>query len=85
MLYRERSDGLFEPWLGQEIDGVWHSRNIEELWSAEALSAIGLYKPLVPTAPPGKRSASDYIARVDGVVQHVCEWVDIEPEDPAIA
>lgn len=76
MLYREMPDGSFKPWFGEELDGVWHSRNIESLWTEEELAAVGLFKAIVPEPPPGKHSVADRVERVDGVVQHVCDWED---------
>lgn len=80
-LYLETKDG-FKPWRGEPIDGVHHSLNIATLWTPEELARIGLYRPMVPEPPPGKRSISDTVQRVNGVVQYVCEYVDIEPEEP---
>lgn len=81
MLYRETKDG-FIPWFGEPINGVSYSRNIGSIWSAEELAKIGLYLPVVPEAPPGKRSIGDVVKRVDGVVQYVCTYVDIIPDVP---
>lgn len=81
MLYRETPDG-FVPWFGEPINGVFYSRNIGSIWSAQELAQIGLYLPLVPEPPPGKVSIADKVERVNGVVQYVCTYVGIVPEVP---
>lgn len=81
MLYRETPDG-FLPWFGEPINGVFYSRNIGSIWSAQELSQIGLYLPIVPKPPPGKVSIADKVERVDGIVQYVCTYVDIVPDIP---
>ncbi|MEI9964361.1 MAG: hypothetical protein WDM92_06315 [Caulobacteraceae bacterium] len=45
-----------QPWLGERLgeDEVLYPRNIEELWSAEDLAAIGLAIPTPFAAPDGQ-------------------------------
>jgi hypothetical protein len=63
--------GGFAPWHGQAINDIRYPLNIEQLWTAAELAAIGLYSPAVPSVPAGKVVTSSRVARVDGVVTYV--------------
>lgn len=73
-LYRE-APGPFPVWGGEPIDGITHQRNIEQLWLAADLEAIGLWRDdmIAPAdaVPDGKRVVSTDVQRVDGVVKYV--------------
>ena len=79
MLYKEISDN-FAPWGGEPIDGIKYPMNIEAVWSAQELIAIGLYLPVVPVIPDGKVVTGSSVARVDGVVTYVYTLVDAPPD-----
>lgn len=76
MLYLETPEG-FAPWAGEPIGGVVHPRNIEQLWSGAELAAVGLYTPVQPAVPEGKRVASRTVQRIGGVVKFVNTLEDI--------
>lgn len=42
------------PWNGEPLSGLRHPANIEALWSADELAAIGLAKPKPFSVPDGK-------------------------------
>lgn len=76
-LYKETEQG-FVPWSPTEpVDGVRYPSNIEQLWTANDLAALGLYLPEVPPIPEGKRLVSATVARVNGAVQFVHVLEDI--------
>lgn len=77
MLYRETSPNTFEPWNGELIGDIRHPLNIEQLWTADELAAIGLYQPAVGSIPSGKQIASSVVERVDGVVTRLDTYEDI--------
>lgn len=70
MLYKEIS-GSFVPWQGEEIDGIKHPSNIEVVWTAQDLIAIGLYRPVVPSVPDNKVIIRESVERVNGIVTYV--------------
>ena len=77
--------GNFRPWDGREkIGGISYQSNIGDLWSADALAAIGLYEPAKPQIPDGKRVESKRVQRVNGVVTYVYTLTDgaSAPPDP---
>jgi hypothetical protein len=78
MLYRETSDG-FVRWAGEPIDGIKYPTNIEMLWDAQELEAIGLYVPLSPPIPDGKVATGFTVQRVSGVVTYVYTLEDLPP------
>jgi hypothetical protein len=78
MLYRETENG-FEEWYGRSIDGLKYPMNIEALWTAQDLAAIGLYIPVVPTIPGGKVVTGASVARVNGIVTYVYTLEDAPP------
>lgn len=78
MLYRETPQG-FVGWIGEPIDGIKHPLNIEALWSAQDLVAIGLYRPEVPVIPDNKIVTGEIVARVNGVVTYVYTLEDAPP------
>lgn len=85
-LYRE-APGSFPAWSGEPIDGISHPRNIEQLWSAQELEAIGLWRDdmIAPAeaVPEGKVSTSRTVECVNGVVRFVHVLEDApEPEVP---
>ncbi len=51
-----RTDNL-APWRGEALRGVRHPLNIEALWSAGELAAIGLVKAIPMVVPDGFRAA----------------------------
>ena len=73
-LYRE-APGPFPAWAGEAIDGITHPLNIEQLWSAQELEAIGLWRDdmIAPAddVPEGKVSTGRTVDRVNGVVTFV--------------
>lgn len=64
-LYIEVSPGVFEPWIGQPINGAKYPAN----WPREDLLALGLIEPVRPSVPAGKRVVSETAQRVAGVVK----------------
>jgi len=77
MLYRETAPDDFAPWHGEMIDEVRYPPNIAELWSAEDLARLGLFRP-APAAkvPYGKDVVATSVQRVEGVVRYVHELAD---------
>lgn len=75
MLYRATPDGI-TPWTGEAINDVRYPLNIESLYSAEELAALGLYSVPNPVIPDGKRAVNMRI----GVVQGRPAW-EFELED----
>lgn len=79
-LYRE-APGPFPVWAGEPIGGVLYQREIEQLWSAADLEAIGLWRDDMIAAavpvPDGKQITSTTVQRVEGVVRYVNTLVDI--------
>lgn len=73
-LYRE-APGPFQVWAGEPINGITHPLNIEQLWSAQELEAIGLWRDdmIAPAeeVPEGKVSTGRTVERVNGVVTFV--------------
>lgn len=78
-LYLE-SLGAFTPWTGERVNDVLYPRNIEQLWSAAELEAIGLWRDdmIAPAdeVPDGKIVVSTTVQRVEDVVQFVHELAD---------
>ena len=68
MLYYEDNKGMFHVWKGQPVKGEIHPLEIETLWPAEKLAAIGLFSPVVPVVPADKVVTSKSVARIGGVV-----------------
>mgnify|MGYP001611457923 CR=1 FL=1 len=65
-LYREVS-GQFTIWVGEQIDGVSHPLNVENIWSKPELAVVGLYSPDPADAiPAGKVSSKVEVKRVNG-------------------
>jgi hypothetical protein len=86
MLYLEKPTNTFTEWAGELINSVRYPSNIEQLWTAEALAAIGLYVPADPGIPAGKVANGFAVARVNGVVTKVYALSDAPPEPlPALA
>ena len=79
-LYRE-APGPFPVWAGEPIDGVRNQREIEQLWSAADLEAVGLWRDDMIAAavpvPDGKQVTSTNVQRVEGVVRYVNTLVDV--------
>lgn len=86
-LYREHPPGAFSPWDGATfINEVLHPPNIEQIWPAQDLEAIGLWRddmigPADPV-PEGKIAVATTVQRVDGVVTFVHELEDYSPPVP---
>lgn len=78
MLYRETENG-FEEWIGQPIDGIKYPSNIEALWIANELAAIGLYVPYDPGIPAGKIAVGQAVTRINGVVTYIYQLEDAPP------
>lgn len=70
MLYRETHQG-FTAWTGEPIGDIRYPYNIEELWTADELATIGLYKPVEPPVPVGQVVTGRTVQRVNGVVTFV--------------
>lgn len=83
MLYLESSDG-FLPWSGEPLNSYRHPLNIEQLWTADELAAVGLYAPERPDVPAGKRVVSETVQRVGGVVKYVYQLEDVPEEFAAL-
>lgn len=83
-LYRETPSG-FPVWQGEPVgeDQVSYSRDIETLWPAEALEAVGLWRDdmIAPAddVPEGKVVTGTTVERVSGVVKFVHTLEDIPP------
>jgi hypothetical protein len=78
-LYLETPEG-FVPWNpANPIDGVRYPPNLEDVWDAVDLAAIGLYTPEETLVPDGKQLVSYAVDRVDGVVRFVHTLEDIPP------
>lgn len=69
-----------QPWAGEPLNGVRHPRNIEQLWTDQELTAVGLAKPVRFETPEGKvtTGAVRYVLN-EGVV---CEEYDVENAPP---
>lgn len=79
-LYLENPADTFTRRNGEPIGGVAHPRNIEQLWSAQELAAIGLYQPVVADpVPDGKRIVSTSVQRAGRAVKFVHVLEDIPP------
>ena len=57
------------PWNGEPIDGVYYQLNVETLWTADQLTAVGLYPVILFVVPPGQRIVGDAIYRLVGAVR----------------
>jgi hypothetical protein len=83
-----RTDTL-QPWRGEPLSGgIKHPANIEQLWSAAELDAIGLAKALPPIIPEGKQPADNPVLRyekVGDVIHEAFDLMDIPvpPPEPA--
>ncbi|WP_439605088.1 DUF4376 domain-containing protein [Shinella sp.] len=79
-LYREAA-GPFPVWAGEAIEGVLYQREIEQVWSAADLEAVGLWREDMIAAaapvPDGKQITSATVQRVEGVVRYVNTLVDV--------
>lgn len=77
-LYLEYEPGAFRAWNGEPIDGVTHPRDIEQMWSAGELEAMGLFVPAhAEDVPAGKQVTSTSVQRVAGVVRYVHVLEDV--------
>ena len=68
-------------WVGEAIDGLRHSLDIEQLWTTQELLDVGLYIPVIPLAPTDTRVVSSEVVLVDGVptYEYVTEpWSIVE-------
>lgn len=94
-LYRENPPGAFAPWRGERIgegdEAVSYPLHIEQLWPANELEAIGLWRDdMIASAdaiPHGKQVVSTNVARVEGVVKFVHTLEDAPaytPETPQL-
>lgn len=77
MLYKETAQG-FEPWNPADPIGSFrYPSNIEQLWGAEALAALGLYAPVgSDPVPDGKIVTGTTVQRVGNVVKFVNTLAD---------
>lgn len=83
-LYLENPANTFTVWAGEAIDDIRHPLNIEQLWTAEELAAVGLYLPADADAvPDGKMVTSTDVERVAGVVKYVNTLADAPPANLA--
>lgn len=83
MLYLENPADTFAPMdFTQPIGGFRYQPNIETLWSADELAAVGLFVPVDPGVPEGKVSDGFIVQRVDGVVTKVYNLKDAEVPGP---
>jgi len=81
MLYHKSESGLV-PWRGEPINGLRHPPNIEDLWSADELAAVGLYKPQESVVADGFRIMNTTVEEVDGEVKFVHELEEIPAPSP---
>ncbi len=81
-LYLGTPEGL-APWNGGPIDGIMYPRDIANKWTAAELAAVGLYKPIDPGVPEGKRVISTEVVLTDGVATYLYQLEDIPPLTPA--
>lgn len=65
MLYRATPEGIV-PWAGEAIGDIRYPLNIETLFSADQLAALGLYSVPNPVVPDGQRAINMRIGVVDG-------------------
>lgn len=64
--------GSFHEWDGREkIGDISYQPNIGDLWTAEDLAVIGLYKPVEPPVPFGKVVVGKTVQRSNGVVTYL--------------
>ena len=71
-------------WTGERINKVSYPKNIEALWSAADLAAIGLYAPALPDpVPAGQQSTGVTVQIVGGVPKEVYTLtpIVITPDD----
>jgi hypothetical protein len=79
-----RTDTL-QPWRGETLKGVRHPPNIEALWNAQALAAIGVVKAI----PEGFRAVGPASYAADGmetipqepIPEPTAEKIDAEKEE----
>jgi hypothetical protein len=76
-LYAEVSPGVFERWTGQPINGTKYPPN----WSKEELIEFGLFEPVRPAVPTGKRVVSETVQRVAGVVKFIYTLEDLSEDE----
>ena len=60
-----RTDTL-QLWQGEALEGVRHPSNIEALWTAQELAAIGLVRAIPMVIPEGFRAAGRPSYGADG-------------------
>ena len=84
MLYKETAQG-FVPWNPSDPIGSFrYPSNIEQLWGAEALAALGLYAPAGSDAvPDGKIVTGSSVQRVNNVVKFVNNLADAPVPTPS--
>jgi hypothetical protein len=82
MLYRETETG-FVAWSGEPVDGILYPRDIAQKWTEAELASVGLFLPVDPGVPEGKRAIGTTVARVAGVVSFVHELEDIPELTPS--
>ena len=70
-----------QPWAGEPLNDVQHPGNIEELWSADELAAIGLAVPAPFEVPAGKATigAPRYKLSANGGIETEYDVEDAPP------
>lgn len=76
-LFIEESPGVFAEWVGQPIAGVKYPSS----WPTSDLLAKGLFDPIVPDVPDGKRVISSTVQRVAGQVKYVYVLEDMTEDE----
>ena len=76
------------PWNGEPVDGIYYQLNVETLWTADQLTAVGLY-PVIPfVVPPGRIIVGPAIYRLVGMPKTagatVTQTFSTEPAPPPI-
>ena len=57
------------PWSGEPVDGVYYQLNVETLWTADQLTAVGLYPVHLFVVPPGQVIVGPATYTLSGVVR----------------
>ena len=74
------------PWSGEPVDGVYYQLNVETLWTADQLTAVGLYPVMLFVVPPGQVAVGQPTYRLIGIARtsgsYVVQELQTEPAPP---
>ena len=74
------------PWDGQPIDDIYYQLNVETLWTADQLTAAGLYPVHLFVVPPGQVAVGQPTYRLVGIARtsgsYVVQTLQTEPAPP---